>query len=68
LALLINIRLGWKSLAGTNTPAYYENPEIMALQSFIGLAPSYHSKIVAPCNNSDQKAFIRKPFYPLFSS
>jgi hypothetical protein len=24
-ALLTNIRLGWKDLPGTNTPAYYEN-------------------------------------------
>jgi hypothetical protein len=26
LALPTNIRLGWKSLPGTNTLAYYENP------------------------------------------
>jgi hypothetical protein len=26
LGLLGNIRLGWKSLPGTNTLAYYENP------------------------------------------
>ncbi len=34
-----NIRLGWKGLPRTNTLAYYENPSIMAVKSFVGLAP-----------------------------
>jgi len=34
-----NIRLGWKSLPGTNTRGYYENLEITDRKSFIGLAP-----------------------------
>jgi hypothetical protein len=29
------IRLGWKGLSGTNTLAYYENPQIIAVKSFI---------------------------------
>jgi hypothetical protein len=28
LALLANIRLGWKSLPRTNTPSYYKNSKI----------------------------------------
>ncbi len=28
LALPENVRLGWKGLSETNTPAYYENPWI----------------------------------------
>ncbi len=35
LALPTSIRLGWKSLPGTNTLAYYENPYITAVKSFI---------------------------------
>ncbi len=38
-ALPTNISLGWKGLPGTNTLANYENPQITALKSFIGLAP-----------------------------
>jgi hypothetical protein len=38
VALLPNIRLGWKGLPGTNTLAYYENLLIMAVKSF-RLAP-----------------------------
>jgi hypothetical protein len=34
-----NIRLGWKGLQRTNTLAYYENPKIAAVKSFIVLAP-----------------------------
>jgi hypothetical protein len=30
LALSLSMRLGWKSLSGTNTPAYYENSQISA--------------------------------------
>jgi hypothetical protein len=30
-----NIGLGWKSLPGTNTVAYYKNPQITAVISFI---------------------------------
>ncbi len=39
LALPTNIRLGWKSLPGTNTLAYYENPQITAILGFIVQAP-----------------------------
>ncbi len=38
-ALLTNIRLGWKSLPGTNTLAYYENSKITDGKSFITLTP-----------------------------
>ena len=34
-----NIRLGWKSLPGTNTLAYYENSLIADVKSFIRLGP-----------------------------
>jgi hypothetical protein len=37
-ALPANFRLGWKGLPGTNTLAYCENPLVMAVKSFIGLA------------------------------
>jgi len=30
-----NIRLGWKSLSGTNSLAYYENSLITAVKSFV---------------------------------
>ncbi len=39
LASPTNIRLGWKGLPGTNTLAYYENLQIMAVKSFILRAP-----------------------------
>jgi hypothetical protein len=35
LAISGNIRLGWKVLPGTNTPAYYEQKEIADTKSFI---------------------------------
>jgi hypothetical protein len=38
LALPTNIRLDWKGLPRTNTLAYYENPEIAAVKSFIAQA------------------------------
>jgi hypothetical protein len=38
-ALPANIGLGWKSLPGTNTLAYYENPYITPVISFIVQAP-----------------------------
>jgi hypothetical protein len=38
LALLEN-RLGWEPMSSTNTPAYYENSQIVAVKSFITLAP-----------------------------
>ncbi len=34
-----NITLGWKGLPATNSLAYYENLEIMAVKSFIAQAP-----------------------------
>ncbi len=37
LALPTNIRLGWKGLPGTNTLAYYENSEILAVEGLITL-------------------------------
>ncbi len=39
LALPTNIRLGWKGLPGTNTPAFYKNLQIMAVKSFTVQAP-----------------------------
>ncbi len=39
LALPTNIRLGWRGLPGTNTLAYYENPEITVVKSLIVLTP-----------------------------
>ncbi len=41
LALPANITLGWRGLPGTNTLAYYENPKIMAVKSFMVQAPGY---------------------------
>jgi hypothetical protein len=38
LASPTNIRLGWKSLPGTNTLAYYENLYITAIKSSIVLS------------------------------
>ncbi len=35
LASPTNTRLGWKGLPGSNTLAYYENPQITAVKSFI---------------------------------
>jgi hypothetical protein len=32
LASPINIRLGWKGLAGTNSLAYYENAQLTAVK------------------------------------
>jgi hypothetical protein len=43
MALLTNIRLGWKCLPGTNTLAYYEHSEIMDVKSFITLCPGHIS-------------------------
>jgi hypothetical protein len=39
LALTTNIRLGWKGFPGTNILAYYENPLITSVKSFIRFAP-----------------------------
>jgi hypothetical protein len=36
-----NVKLGWKSLPGTNTLAYYKNPYITDKESFITLGPGY---------------------------
>jgi hypothetical protein len=44
LASPTNIRLGWKGLPGTNTLAYYENPLIMTVKSFIVQAPRVVNK------------------------
>jgi hypothetical protein len=38
--VLKNYRLGWRGLPGTDTLAYYENPQIAAAISFIVQAPS----------------------------
>jgi len=38
LALPTNIRLGWKSLPGTNPLAYSENLELTSVKRFITLA------------------------------
>jgi hypothetical protein len=37
VALLTNVRQGWKSLQETNTLAYYENPKIADLKSLLTL-------------------------------
>ncbi len=39
LASHTNIRLGWQGLPGTNALAYYEKSYLMAVESFITLAP-----------------------------
>ncbi len=39
LALIANIRLGWKGFPGRNTLAYYKNPLITSVKSFVTLAP-----------------------------
>jgi hypothetical protein len=39
VALLANIRLGWKRLRETNTLAYYEHSYITVVKSFMTLAP-----------------------------
>jgi hypothetical protein len=39
LFLLANIRIGWKSLSGTNTLTYFEHLQITDGKSFITLAP-----------------------------
>jgi hypothetical protein len=41
-ALPTNIRLGWKSLQGTNTLAYYEDSLLTAVKSFITFATHKH--------------------------
>ena len=43
LALPTNIRPYWKSLSGTNTPAYYENSKVTTVKSFITLTPGFES-------------------------
>ena len=35
MVLPANIRLGWKSVPRTNTLAFYENPQITTVKSFI---------------------------------
>ncbi len=44
LALPANIRLGWKDSPRTNILAYYENPYITAVKSFIVQAPTYFTE------------------------
>jgi hypothetical protein len=39
LALLGNIRQGWKGLPGTDTVAYYENSYITDIKRFVSLGP-----------------------------
>jgi hypothetical protein len=34
LALPANLRLGWKGFPGTNTQAYYKNPQITAVKTY----------------------------------
>jgi hypothetical protein len=48
LASPINIRLGWTGLPGTNTLAYYENPKITSVKSFIVPAPGYFFQSYIP--------------------
>jgi hypothetical protein len=50
LALPANIKLSWKGLPGTNTLAYYENPQIK--KSFIVQAPGAGGiKLLTDVNN-----------------
>jgi hypothetical protein len=42
LVLHTDIRLGWKSLPGTNTPAYYKKLYSTALKSFMILAAGHN--------------------------
>jgi hypothetical protein len=46
----INIRIGWKDLPGTNTLAYYKNPEIVAVKSCIVQALDDSRGVVYDCN------------------
>ncbi len=41
LALPTNIRLSWKGLPGTNTPAYYEDSKVTDVKSLITLSPGW---------------------------
>jgi hypothetical protein len=69
LALLANIRLGWKDLPGTNTLAYYGNPYFTAVISFMILAPGcIDLKIVAANNKTGQLThFLKKINTPDFT-
>ena len=43
--ILTTIRLGWKGLPGTNSLAYYENPSITTVKSFVGMAPGLTERL-----------------------
>jgi len=46
LASPTNIRLGWKSIPGTNTLAYYENLQNYGCKFFMVQAPAHYEN---PC-------------------
>jgi hypothetical protein len=46
LALPINTILSWKGLQETNTPAYYKNSQLTAVNIFITLSAGVKVKIV----------------------
>jgi hypothetical protein len=62
-----NIRLGWKGLLGTNTPAYYENSLITSVKSGSGVNFSnifIHNFFGRKTNNLP---VFENQFHPTFS-
>ncbi len=62
-ALLINIKLGWKVLPGTNTLAYYEHVKAVVVKSFITFGSAVPNLrfihfSVAACKSDIFKFFI----------
>ncbi len=49
------VGLGWKSLPGSNTLAYYENPLITAVISFIEQATGFKSFQLNPSRKYEEK-------------
>jgi hypothetical protein len=58
LALPINNRLRWKSLAGANTLAYYENSQLTTVKSFITLALGLVEKIFIIFGGSENSSIL----------
>jgi hypothetical protein len=58
LALTTNIRLGWKGLPGTNTPAYYEKSVNYGCKKLYRIGPRLLSLEVV---NFDLRKFIGQP-------
>jgi hypothetical protein len=64
---LTNIRLGWKGLPGTNTPAYYKHSYMTEEKSFITLAPK--CQCYKPLYVRNLRMFVKvfvqgRPFQP----